>query len=84
MPIIGQKRSTVKTEAVLKQIRLLESLETKTNEAATLTLSNWLLEGCGITQILKYYISCQSIRALDLLCNHIHEPFDKVIEVLEI
>jgi hypothetical protein len=45
MPLISQKRSLVKPEAVLRQIRLMESLESKTSEEATRILSNWLLEG---------------------------------------
>ncbi|KAI6191550.1 Hamartin [Aphelenchoides bicaudatus] len=75
----GQKRMSVKPETVVRQIRLMESLDTNTSEEATYTLSIWLSEGCGIAQVLKYYISCQSIRALELLCNQVSEPYDKIL-----
>lgn len=80
MPLLAQKRPPpIQSELILKQIRLMESLDSNTSEEATNIISNWLKEGNAIPQLFKYYLSSQSIRTIDLLCNHVHKPFDKIL-----
>jgi hypothetical protein len=73
------RASAVKPDLILRQIRLMESLDSNTSEEATSILSNWLKEGNAIPQLFNYYLSSQSIRTIDLLCNHVRQPFDKIL-----
>ncbi|KAI6243987.1 Hamartin [Aphelenchoides fujianensis] len=78
MPLLNKRKATVKAETIIKQIRLCEALDAKISEEAKSQLQAWIQEGIGITQLVTYYASYQSVRALEILCN-VNEPHDKAL-----
>ncbi|KAI6173347.1 hypothetical protein M3Y98_01071700 [Aphelenchoides besseyi] len=78
MQILNKRKLTVKPETIAKQIRLCEALDSKLCDEASLQLKQWIGEGCGIGELVKYFVSYQSVRALELLC-HVNEPHDKIL-----
>lgn len=62
---------------LIKQIKLMESLDMQVQEDAKFALSNRIAEGTGIGVLVQYYAKSQSVRALELLCL-VREPHDKV------
>uniref|UniRef100_A0A914BY14 Hamartin n=1 Tax=Acrobeloides nanus TaxID=290746 RepID=A0A914BY14_9BILA len=63
---------------LIKQIKLLESLDMQVQEDAKLALSNRIAEGIGIGILVQYYAKSQSVRALELLCL-VREPHDRTL-----
>uniref|UniRef100_A0A1I7X6E3 Hamartin n=1 Tax=Heterorhabditis bacteriophora TaxID=37862 RepID=A0A1I7X6E3_HETBA len=63
---------------ILKQIKLLESQDSKVSEDARHALSLQINLGNGVQNLVAYYAEHRSERALDLLCK-IREPHDKIL-----